>query len=104
MTKEAYYEMCAELGTEPDPDEIPVDYSDFPVEVQQAIQLYNTLQDTWEGMSGTYMGKSWQGLGDLMDIYDIPKEDRKDVLEWVRLMDAVRSKALADAKPKPAKK
>lgn len=96
MTRELYYEMCYSLDMEPNPDDIPIEYGDLPVEVQEAIEIYNTLQDSWEGMSGTYMGKSWLGLADILDIFDIAKEDRKDVLNWIRHIDAIRINELAE--------
>ena len=93
MTKEAYFEMCEALGSTPIEEEIPVEMDDFPLEVQIAIHVYNKLRDEWEGMSGTYMGKSLVGLKDILDIYEIPFEDRRFLLDWINVMDAERSKA-----------
>ena len=92
MTKDAYFEMCETLGSEPDEDEIPVEVEDFPVEVQTAITIYNRLRDEWEGMSGTYMGKSFAGLKDILDIYEIDQQDRKYLLEWIEVMDIKRNR------------
>lgn len=57
MDKQAYFEMCEMLGSEPIDDEIPVEADDFPELVQKALHIYSYLPDIWEGMSGTYMGK-----------------------------------------------
>jgi hypothetical protein len=57
MDKQAYFEMCEMLGSEPLEDEIPIEIDDFPGLVQEALHLYSYLSDIWEGMSGTYMGK-----------------------------------------------
>ncbi len=100
MTKEAYYEMCEALGTEPVEEEIPVEMDDFPEEVQEAINVYYKLRDEWDTMNGVYMGKSYTGLIDILDILEIPKQDRKYVLEWVSVMDASRSKMLEAQRPK----
>ena len=100
MTKEAYYEMCEALGTEPDPEEIPVEMDDFPDEVQEAVGLYYKLRDDWDTMNGVYMGKSYVGLRDILDIMEIPIEDRKYVLDWISVMDAARSKMLEAQRPK----
>ncbi len=99
MTKEAYFEMCEALGTEPLEEEIPVEMSDFPVEVQEAISIYYKLRDEWDTMNGIYMGKSYAGLGDILTILEVPNEDRKFLLEWLSVMDAARSKALKDLRP-----
>lgn len=93
MTKDAYFELCEALGNEPVEEEIPVEMDDFPMEVQVAIHVYNKLRDEWEGMSGTYMGKSLVGLKDILDIYEIPFEDRRYLLDWINVMDVERSRA-----------
>lgn len=99
MTKEAYFEMCEALGTEPLEEEIPVEMSDFPTEVQEAINIYYKLRDEWDTMNGIYLGKSYAGLGDILAILEVPFEDRKYLLEWLSVMDAARSKALKDLRP-----
>jgi hypothetical protein len=100
MTKELYFEMCAALGTEPLEEEIPIEMEDFPEEVQEAINIYYKLRDDWDTMNGVYMGKSYVGLMDILDIMEIPVKDRKYVLEWVSVMDAARSKMLEAQRPK----
>lgn len=67
MTKDQYFLMCEQLGTEPVPEEIPVSFEDFPYQVQEAINIFTILPDNWEGMSGTYMGKDYSILPYLMD-------------------------------------
>ena len=59
--------MCEQLGSEPIPEEIPMDFSEFPFNIQEAIQIFSILPDNWEGMSGTYMGKDYSILPYLMD-------------------------------------
>ena len=100
MTKDAYFEMCEALGSEPVEEEIPVEQSDFPLEVQEAIDVYYRMRDEWDTMSGTYLGKSFAGFQDVLDIMDIPKGDRRWIMDWITVMDAARSKAIRDAKPK----
>lgn len=98
VSKEAYFEMCEALGSEPIEDEIPVEMEDFPPEVQEAIHVYYKLRDEWDTMNGTYLGKSFAGFADILDILEVPFEDRKFLLEWISIMDAARSKAFSEMK------
>jgi hypothetical protein len=100
MTKEQYFEMCEQLGTEPLEDEIPMEVEDFPDEVQQAIVVYYRLRDEWDTMNGIYLGKSYTGLGEILDIFEVEKEDRKLFLEWLSILDDARGKAIEASKPK----
>jgi len=100
MTKEQYFEMCEALGNEPDPDEVPVEIDDFPDLVQEAIGVYYKLRDEWDTFGGSYMGKSYVGLSEILDILEIEKRDRKYVLDWISLMDSTRSKLIAAQKTK----
>lgn len=100
MTKENYFELCEALGTEVIEEEIPVEISDFPDSVQQAIAVYYKLKDDWDGMSGTYMGKSYLGLLDILDIMEIEKAERHLVLDYISILDSARSKAIQAQKPK----
>lgn len=104
MTKEAYFEMCEMLGSEPIEDEIPIEFTDFPTELQEAFGLYQKLRDDWDGMSGSYMGKHLEGVRDLFLIQEVPVEDHKTMLELISLIDRHRSKSISDNKPKETKK
>ena len=98
MTKEAYFEMCEALSSEPIEEEIPVEMDDFPDEVQEAVGIYYKMRDEWDTMNGIYLGKSFAGFKDLLDIMEVPFEDRKYLLEWITIMDASRSKTLSEMK------
>jgi hypothetical protein len=98
MSKDAYFEMCESLGSEPIHEEIPVEYEDFPDTVKEAIDVYYKLKDEWDGMNGIYLGKSYSGFTDILDILEIPFEDRKLLLEWITVMDDARKKVLTDIK------
>ena len=98
MSKEAYFEMCEALGSEPEEDEIPVEMDDFPDEVQETIGIYYKMRDEWDTMNGIYLGKSFAGFADLLDILEVPFDDRKYVLEWITVMDAARTKAFSEMK------
>lgn len=100
MTKEAYFEMCEALGSEPLDEEIPVDYEDFCLDVQEALGIYQKLRDEWDTMNGVYLGKNYVGLVDILELLDVPVDDRRTQFELIGIIDRHRSKAIADAKPK----
>lgn len=97
MTKEAYFEMCDMLGTEPKEDEIPIEYDELYDEVQEAIHVYNMLQDSWDSMNGIYLGKVMNGIADILDIAQV--EDRKTCYKIIQLLDYNRSKIVNTKKP-----
>lgn len=103
MTKETYYEMCEMLGTQPVPEEIPVEYSDLPNEVQYALEIYPKFRDDWDSMNGDYMGKNFSGISDIFDILEVPKEDRKDLFDLLNLIDRHRAESIADRKKQAPK-
>lgn len=91
MTKESYFDMCEMLGSEPVESEIPVEFDDFPLEVQQAFSVYRMLRDEWDTMGGSYLGKSLIGIKDLLEATEIEPEDQKFIVVLVRMIDQVRS-------------
>ena len=100
MTKDAYFELCDALGTEPVESEIPVDYDDFHIDVQEALGIYSKLKDEWDTMNGNYLGKSFAGILDIFTILEVPVEDHKTIFNLISIIDTHRSKAIMDAKPK----
>ena len=100
MTKDRYFEMCNDLGSAPVEEEIPVEFEDLVVEAQQALQIYNNLQDSWDYMNGNYIGKILIGFKDILEIFDIPKEDHRVMDELIKHIDSVRAQSIRDSKPK----
>ena len=100
MTKDSYYEMCETLGTQPIESEVPVEYDDLSIDLQQALSIYSKLRDDWDTMNGNYLGKSYVGLSDILDILETPREDRKIMLDLIGRIDYHRSKLIAAQKPK----
>jgi hypothetical protein len=100
MTKDAYFELCDALGNEPIESEIPVEYDDFHIDVQEALGIYSKLKDEWDTMNGNYMGKSFAGILDIFTILEVPVEDHKTMFNLINVIDLHRSKAIMDAKPK----
>jgi hypothetical protein len=100
MTRDQYFEMCEMLGNEPLDSEIPVEYDDLPLEVQDALRIYNTLQDNWDYMGGNYIGKNLHGIKDIFEMNDIEKVDHKSIYELILHIDRIRAKQIHDSKPK----
>lgn len=103
MTKDSYFEMCEALGSEPIEEEVPVDYEDLSIDVQEAFSIYHKLKDDWDTMNVTYLGKNYAGILDIFTILEVPKEDHKTVFNLIGIIDKHRSKAIADSKPKSTK-
>ncbi len=91
MTKEMYFEMCEALGNEPVDSEIPVDFEDFPLEVQQAFSVYRMLRDEWDTMNGLYLGKSLIGIKDILEATEVEPDEHKLITMLVRMIDSVRA-------------
>lgn len=98
MTKDVYFEMCEALGNEPIESEIPVDFEDFPLEVQQAFNAYKMLRDEWDTMSGSYLGKSLIGIKDILEATEIDVSEHKLVIMLIRIIDNVRSEEINNKK------
>lgn len=103
MTKQAYFDMCEMLGSEPIESEIPVEYEDFPIEVQQAFAVYKMLRDEWDTIGGNYLGKSLIGVKDVLEATEIEPDEQKFIVMLVRMIDEVRSDEINKLKnEKPA--
>lgn len=98
MTKAQYFEMCELLGTEPKEEDLPVEFGDLLLEVQQALQIYNNLQDCWDYMGGNYIGKNLSGFRDVLEILEVPREDYRAVYELVMQIDRIRSNIIHRSK------
>lgn len=104
MTKDAYFEMCEMMNTPVIDSEIPVDFEDFPLEMQQAFSVYRMLRDEWDTMNGNYLGKTLIGIKDLLDATEIELQEQKFITMLVRLIDEVRSNEINKQKAQePAK-
>jgi|TARA_B110000285_G_C14881033_1_gene493923 hypothetical protein len=87
MNVDKYLTICEQLGEEPDPSKMPLETSDFPVEVQVAFFVFDLLEDKWEGMSGTYMGKIWGNLEYLFTLYSV--EEPKVVVYFISILESL---------------
>lgn len=100
VSKETYFEICGAMGTEPIESEIPIEIDDFPPDIQDIYIVYDYLQDIYEGMSGTYMGKSMNGIVDIFTLLEVDKSEQKLYLDIIKIIDRARSQAISDSKPK----
>ena len=87
-----YLSICEQLGEEPDPDKMPPEIGNFPLEVQQAFLIHSVLPDNWDGMSGSYMGKDLSALGEILNIYEI--EDKRIVFYYLSYIIRVSSASI----------
>lgn len=69
MTKDMYFEMCEQLGTQPVEEEIPLELGDFPMEIQQIFSLYDNLEDKVSDFSGVFTGKVYTNFPLFYDIF-----------------------------------
>tara|TARA_B100001778_G_scaffold161753_1_gene132857 strand:- start:185 stop:544 length:360 start_codon:yes stop_codon:yes gene_type:complete len=87
VSLDAYLSICEQRGIEPDPENMPPEFSDYPHEVQVAFLVYAHLPDRWDGMSGMNFGKDLAPLGTLLDIYQVPLEDRPITLFFIKQIE-----------------
>ena len=100
VTKERYFEICEAMGSEPLDEEIPIEYDDLFLDVQEALGIYSKLRDEWDTMNGVYMGKSYAGVTEIFEMMEVPREDWRTMYELIGIIDKHRSKVIKDNKPK----
>ena len=98
MTKDQYFEMCEMLGNEPVESEVPVEFEDFTIEVQQAFNTYRMLRDEWDTMNGNYLGKTLIGIKDVLEATEIEPSEQKFIVMLIRMIDGVRSDEINNKK------
>ena len=84
MTKQTYYEMCDQLGNDPEDGEVPLDYDDLLKQTQQALILFQYLPDKWDSMGGGYLGKDLSAVKFYIEILSI-----LDVIEVIDLLTII---------------
>ena len=97
MTKESYYEMCEQVGSEPIESEIPVELSDFPDLVQLTLVIYSKLADTYDVGVGKFNGKDYSLVFKFFDLYDIETKDQQIfMLDIMQVADSIRMQISAE--------
>ena len=66
---------------------MPLETSSFPEEVQVAFFMFSLLPDHYEGMSGTYMGKYWDGIDYFFKLYDV--EEPRITLYFMKMYEGI---------------
>jgi len=77
---------------------MPLDTSDFPYDVQVAFFIFGFLEDVWDGMSGTYLGKNWNNLEYLFKVFEV--EEPRNILYIIKLWENI----IVDYRSKKAEK
>ena len=77
MDIDQYLQMCEQMGWEPKEEELPKDPAYLSYNVQCALVLFNYLPDCYAGMGGSWVGKDYSGLKDIMDIFQM--DNRKEI-------------------------
>ena len=85
MTRDRYFMMCEQLGKEPDPEEIPPDWEDFPDIVVEAMTVFSMLGDRIMSDIG-FVGKDFTNLPHYIDIYNI--QDKELFLEILVFLES----------------
>lgn len=93
MTKEKYLTLCDQMGQEPSEDKCPPDFEDFPLPVQQAIEVFNKLGDRVVSDIG-YLGKNFNALE--LHMKAIGVLDEEIFLETLVRLDAILIKRSAE--------
>ena len=88
MTRERYLKMCEQLGKEPDENEIPPDWEDFPEIAVQAINTFSALGDRVYPDIG-YMGKDFTNLPYYIEMHGI-----KDTELFLEILTYLESRAI----------
>lgn len=85
MTQERYLTMCEQLGKEPDLDEMPPHWEDFPDIAIYAMNTFSMLGDRIYPDIG-YIGKDYTNLPILLKVYEI--EDKELFLEILHFLES----------------
>jgi hypothetical protein len=95
MSKEAYFEMCEMLGTEPVEEDIPLSLGDLSFQSQLALEVYNYLPENWAQTA--YLGKNLNGITELFEILDIHgRYQRLLIIKFIKVIDRYVSERIEE--------
>ena len=93
MTKDKYLTLCEQMGQDPSDEKCPPDFEDFPLPVQQAIEVFNRLGDRVVADIG-YLGKDFVSLPIHMEVAGV--EDKEIFMDTLMRLDASMIKRSSD--------
>ena len=88
MTRERYFQICEQLGEEPDEEKIPPDWQDFPEIIVVALNTFNMLGDRVVAEVG-FIGKDYTALPYFIDMYGIEPEEKELFIETLNIDEMV---------------
>lgn len=92
MTKDTYYDMCESMNSDPIDEEIPVEFQDFPFEVQLALEIYSLLPTMWDTEHGFYLGRRLEIMPYLFRLHNV--EDEKEALCIILIADEINKEII----------
>lgn len=92
MTKEAYLDMCEQLGSTPDEHEIPVMLEDMPIDIELAYNVYNLLPDKIDSFNGVYYGKELDKAPLMLEFLEI--QSKKDIFKIIIIIDSLEKEEI----------
>lgn len=87
MTRELYFEMCEQLGQEPEEEKIPPDWEDFPEIIVVALNTFNLLGDRVAAEVG-FIGKDYTNLPYFIDMYGVESEEQELFIETLMWLES----------------
>jgi len=93
MTKDKYLALCDQMGREPSEEKCPPGFEDFPLPVQQAIEVFNRLGDRVVADIG-FLGKDYVSLPIHMEVLGVT--NKEIFLETLLRLDSSMIKRNAD--------
>ena len=87
MTQERYLKMCEQLGKEPDPEEIPPDWEDFPNIISDILSIFNSMGSRVYPDIG-YIGKDFTNFDFLLKYYQIEDYQIEFVFNTILWLDS----------------
>lgn len=96
MTKDTYYDMCEQMGTNPEDGDIPAAYDDLSNQTKDALVLFEYLTDKWDSTNGTYLGKDLSSLKIMLDILDLDYANWLIIVELLMYIVSMKVKSIND--------
>jgi len=94
MSKENYYNMCEQLGTDPNDGVIPIDFDDLTFQSQDALIVFQYLRDEWDHMNGIYLGKDLSNIKFIFELLDIAKDNWLVIIQLLNYIVEIRIKKI----------